>query len=512
MLGTRTKQVFAYGRRGHRIVNVSERREKDQSIDETCNEYNCKGLQQENAGAILSPTRPRVQRRRKRSSMQGDDTTSLQTKPSRATKKYFCKVDTRNRPPLTPIRLNSASPDRIPRALVRKVKPSRPKASPCTSLKPQSPIVAMDIILVDEAGRTVSQERRLSHPDVQTNITHASLRRNHLGSSRDTQPILISDESDTDASRPRKHYCARRRSNFRTVISSGESETEFETALRVRCPKPLGHERSGLPRVEVVVPPAPYRITREFTRPAQINLALQRKVPSQVPAQRHAHRILSPPIPHSLPEPKARPLTPIRHGSRGAIFQRTFPTPSTPTEADLSLELAQLDIADVTENGVPRWSQPSYLLPLLNECSQTSPFEFSAFIETFPFDPTVQSSDSEEAIRFQKIGEASFSEVFGIGDVVLKVIPIRNEEEFAYQGTAEMPALSDATDVLKEIIVTREIGGMCEGFVKLLKTYVMRGKYPTLFLELWDEYNNRKGSESVRPGKLYLMYRNALKQ
>ena len=511
MLGTRTKQVFAYGRRGHRIVNISERREKDQPIDETCNAYNCKGLQQENT-VILSPTRPRVQRRRKRSSMQGDGTTSVQKKPSRAAKKHLCKADTRNRPPLTPVRLNSASPDHIPRALVKKGKPSRLRAIPCTSLKPQSPIVAMDIILMDEGGRTVSQERRLSHPDVQTNITHVSLGRNHFGVSRNTQPIIISDESDTDASRPRKHNCARRKSNFCTVISSGESETESETTLRVRCPEPLGHERTGSLRVEVVVPPAPYRIAREFTRSVQINLALREKESPQVPKQRHIRRIPSPPIPHPFPGAKARPLTPIRRGSRGAIFQRTFVTPSTPTEADLSLELARLDIADVTEGGVQRWSQPSYLLPLLNECSQTSPFEFSAFIETFPFDPIVQSTDSDEAIRFQKIGEASFSEVFGIGDVVLKVIPICNEEELAYQDTAEMPALSDATDVLREIIVTREIGGMCKGFVKLLKTYVVRGRYPTLFLELWDEYNNRKGSESVRPGKLCSTYRNTLKQ
>ena len=501
MLGTRTKQVFAYGRRGHRIVNVSEHREKDQPVDDTCNAHNRKGLQRENA-VVLSPTRPRVQRRRKCSSIKDDVTIPLQTKPTGAMKKHLCKIDTPQRPPLTPIRLNSASPAQTSRALAKKVKRPPARAILCTSLKPQSPVVAMDIILMDEAGRTVSQERRLSHPDVQTNVTHASLRKDHLDAFRETQPIIISDGSDTETSQPQKRYGARRKPNTCAVPSLGESETESETTFRARCPKPLGREQSGSLRVEVVVPPAPYKIAREPTR--QLGM-YSTKAPSQVSTQRHIHPNLPPPIPRPLPVAKARPLTPIRRGSRGAIFQRTFSTPSTPTEVDLSLELAQLDIAAVTESGVQHRLQPNHLLPLLNECSQPVPFEFSAFIETFPFDPIVQSVDTDEIIRFQKIGEASFSEVFGIGDVVLKVIPIRNEDGLAYQGMAEIPALSDATDVLKEIIVTREIGGMCEGFVKLLKTYVVKGKYPTLLLELWDEYNNRKGSESVRPGELYLV-------
>ncbi|KAI0033754.1 hypothetical protein K488DRAFT_23698, partial [Vararia minispora EC-137] len=39
----------------------------------------------------------------------------------------------------------------------------------------------------------------------------------------------------------------------------------------------------------------------------------------------------------------------------------------------------------------------------------------------------------------------------------------------------------------------------CDGFIQLLRTYVVRGKYPSLLLDLWDDYNERKGSESVRP-------------
>lgn len=107
---------------------------------------------------------------------------------------------------------------------------------------------------------------------------------------------------------------------------------------------------------------------------------------------------------------------------------------------------------------------------------------------------------------FKKIGEASYSEVFGIGGVVLKIIPLRNESRAIdvkqhQKNDIEEPATSEAKDVRKEIIVTRAMGEVCDGFVKLLKAYVVRGRYPELLLRLWDEYNEVKGSESTRPGK-----------
>jgi serine/threonine-protein kinase haspin len=113
----------------------------------------------------------------------------------------------------------------------------------------------------------------------------------------------------------------------------------------------------------------------------------------------------------------------------------------------------------------------------------------------------VQPAEDDLDVEFRKIGEASFSEVFGIGDVVLKIIPLRDEER-NITNDSETPAPSDANDVLKEVIVTQTMGEMCSGFVKLLRTYVVRGRYPSLLLDLWDKYNERKGSESVRPGRM----------
>ena len=211
------------------------------------------------------------------------------------------------------------------------------------------------------------------------------------------------------------------------------------------------------------------------------------------------------------PIPKTRQLTPIRGGRNKRLFDPPSPpSPTTLTDFDLSMEFSDFSLESPSQTQDTYRSEfevPTYLKPLLEECHQETcgPHNFSAFIESFPFDPITSRGGIEDVdLTFRKIGEASYSEVFGIGDVVLKVIPIRDESEAGQSITPEEedgPAPSDAKDVRKEIIVTRAMGEVYNGFVKLLKNYVVRGRYPEVLLQLWDEYNERKGSESVRPGK-----------
>ncbi|KAL5527506.1 hypothetical protein ACEPAG_6307 [Sanghuangporus baumii] len=154
---------------------------------------------------------------------------------------------------------------------------------------------------------------------------------------------------------------------------------------------------------------------------------------------------------------------------------------------------------------------PSFLRPLLSECGQLATFDFESFIETFPADPIIGFSghsilpESGSCVSFDsylKVGEASYSEVFGIGNVVLKIIPLFDEEnDVSDTWTAEWdsPPVSEVQDVLKEVVVTRAMGEICKGFIKLLKAHVVQGSYPQSLLGLWDKYCSTKGSESVRP-------------
>ena len=124
-------------------------------------------------------------------------------------------------------------------------------------------------------------------------------------------------------------------------------------------------------------------------------------------------------------------------------------------------------------------------------------------------DPIVSFSDAnfgdaDHCQTYEKVGEASYSEVFGIGNIVLKIIPLLNEEmdaSLTWTSPKESPPVSEVGDVLKEILVTRAMGEMCKGFIKLLKAHVVQGPYPTSLIEQWDKYDALKGSESARPGQ-----------
>lgn len=120
-----------------------------------------------------------------------------------------------------------------------------------------------------------------------------------------------------------------------------------------------------------------------------------------------------------------------------------------------------------TKNVLPPELQ--YLSALLAECSQEAPRSFDEFIEGFPSNDTFRQHSAAD-LAFRKIGEASYSEVFAIGDVVLKVIPLRNETmaSQASNDDVDWPCESDCKDVLQEIKVTRELGNTCPGFIKLL--------------------------------------------
>jgi serine/threonine-protein kinase haspin len=368
---------------------------------------------------------------------------------------------------------------------------------------PKSPDVNMDIIVIDEAGRRVSQERRVSKTNVQVNqrttLHPGPATRRHATA---TDAIVVSDSDDSDGS---ILGIKRRAKWWRKVSSSSDEEDCVESPIRstsfltssgsntnrndtTETAVATDHLKPSTPRHSSHLSPTTFPKTHFYVE------IVKPRPPALLRSQ---HQELTPY--DSPPQPlrsKARQLTPIRR--KGSAFPQLPPSPSTITDTDISIDLANFTLSSTPIDNDAFSNQPPHLIPLLDECGQEAPVEFSAFIEAFPVHPIVRSSCSGHA-TFQKIGEASYSEVFGIGDVVLKIIPIRNEEG-PDEIDVETHAPSDAKDVLKEIVVTRALGEMCNGFVNLLKTYVIRGKYPSLLLDLWDEYNQAKGSESVRPG------------
>ncbi|KLT41186.1 hypothetical protein CC85DRAFT_248103 [Cutaneotrichosporon oleaginosum] len=116
-----------------------------------------------------------------------------------------------------------------------------------------------------------------------------------------------------------------------------------------------------------------------------------------------------------------------------------------------------------------------------------------------------------------KVGEASYSEVFSVGDgdraVVVKVVPLLGKTGSSSKGktVAEFPDCSAVPDVVREIEITRRMsqtpGG---GFVEFLGAFVVEGTYPAQLLAEWDRYSDECGTENLRPDSFLPSQRYAL--
>ncbi|KAI9513258.1 hypothetical protein F5148DRAFT_1157337 [Russula earlei] len=473
MLGPRTKQVFSYGRRNRRVIN-----DKHDLFDAEDTKKSSGAIKENEPASTVLVTPLSGLRRREND----------QAYPSSLKR---CLSPTSIRQPLSSNSLNVSrrSPPSGPKKKARHS--GRKGAQP-----PRSPDVDLDIFVLDETGRRVSQERRVSKPNVRVNQrTVLNTRPERNRNSIATSAIVGSDCDDDDDSSPEIKQHSKR---WPKVMSSSDEEDVAGTPIRstacLASPRPDDLAKT-LVVTDFTKPLVAHSSRPNFITSPRSHFWVEIPTPRLPPLSRGYSQTLT--LYDSPPKPsKRRPLTPMRR--KGLSFSQLSPSPSTIT--DISLDLADLTLSSTSLESYTLPVQPPHLIHLLDECGQNAPVEFSAFIEAFPVHPVVRSSYPGHAV-FQKIGEASYSEVFGIGDVVIKIIPIRNEE-YPDKLELETPAPSDAKDVLNEIVVTRALGEMCNGFVNLLKTYVVRGRYPSLLLDLWDEYNRTKGSESVRPDML----------
>ncbi|KAG8717554.1 hypothetical protein FRC08_007237 [Ceratobasidium sp. 394] len=214
-----------------------------------------------------------------------------------------------------------------------------------------------------------------------------------------------------------------------------------------------------------------------------------------------------------IPGPSTRPvdkepmmelfgeLDELRHmySSDSSVFPLLTQSNATlPPTAPLSTSASHRNLPSLTD---PKISLRSNLTPTLRDlcstCDQQEPICFRNFVSTFSLDHA-HTGYPPPTPQWKKIGEASYSEVFRIGGVVMKVIPLRMSGEGVEQDL-DGPDKSEIKDVEKEIRMTRAMGEMNLGFIKLVRAHVARGTYPSKLLKLWDEYNKEFNSESVRP-------------
>ncbi len=204
MLGSRTKHVFAYGRRGHRVVNAYDdydRTSKDSDSSSTKRENDVPRSHLSEKGMKQSPISIKSC-----SSVQDSPLIPVK-KPKRSPKVAKVGVTSaKHKPilryPLGSIATNAPASPAIPPAVRAKRRQTVAKTS---SLIPQSPIVDVDIVVLDAHGRRVSQEHRTARVDVQANVlAPAPSKRAKMlprgaksgTANKKSEPIVVSSDSE----------------------------------------------------------------------------------------------------------------------------------------------------------------------------------------------------------------------------------------------------------------------------------------------------------------------------
>uniref|UniRef100_A0A3P8TJS7 Serine/threonine-protein kinase haspin n=1 Tax=Amphiprion percula TaxID=161767 RepID=A0A3P8TJS7_AMPPE len=103
-----------------------------------------------------------------------------------------------------------------------------------------------------------------------------------------------------------------------------------------------------------------------------------------------------------------------------------------------------------------------------------------------------------------KIGEGTFGEVFSTTNehtgFYFQIIPVEGSEKVNGENQKTLG------EILHEIIISKELSSLKEkhqnqthGFIGLNDLHCVRGCYPPDFLNAWDTFDQRKGSENDRP-------------
>uniref|UniRef100_V5E8T2 non-specific serine/threonine protein kinase n=2 Tax=Kalmanozyma brasiliensis (strain GHG001) TaxID=1365824 RepID=V5E8T2_KALBG len=186
------------------------------------------------------------------------------------------------------------------------------------------------------------------------------------------------------------------------------------------------------------------------------------------------------------------------------------------SEQDPALQLAAAvaDLAVADEDDAT--AIDDHLDGLLAAVSQAKPKAFSTVIQQLR-----ASKASTSQRRLEKIGEASYSEVFKISSsrsntsadsdrqeaLVLKIIPI-SSSSISNNDNEDLPYTSPAADVEREIRLMQLIGreaSVADSFVSLRAVHVVRGAYPAPLLQAWDRWDAKRrvrtgeGAENIRP-------------
>lgn len=148
----------------------------------------------------------------------------------------------------------------------------------------------------------------------------------------------------------------------------------------------------------------------------------------------------------------------------------------------------ELDSAEVQVDQTYREKTPAWLVQLLASCTLDHVIDFQDFVTKPP-----RAVARTGLMDWVKVGEASYSEVFRVGDTVVKIMPLadpstRGDE---IQAKSNWPMLSNVESVEREIKINASVDKI-DGFVGFKGAYVVRGSFPENLLVQWDLFHEER--------------------
>jgi hypothetical protein len=185
---------------------------------------------------------------------------------------------------------------------------------------------------------------------------------------------------------------------------------------------------------------------------------------------------------------------PVRRGEGQKRLRRRVLSSSEGSSVEENREEQDVVLASLAKLSVESNPGENHLADALRVCDQSTPHNFATFIDTHRIASTSVKSKKQTAQvpanrnRFQKLGEASYSEVFGVysassssldevPEAVMKVVPLalvlsdkpsrRSTTSSASHDDDGLLCLTEMQDIVKEIELTRLMNGIHDCFVNL---------------------------------------------
>ncbi|PWN36843.1 uncharacterized protein FA14DRAFT_159171 [Meira miltonrushii] len=195
--------------------------------------------------------------------------------------------------------------------------------------------------------------------------------------------------------------------------------------------------------------------------------------------------------------------------SRPIVIASSASSSTSSDEAETSIQNQDGDLSGITNQlqsllQIKDTRDTEPLTTLLSVCNQKAPQRFDDCLD--------EMEKQGNGSKWKKIGEATYSEVFGLANsgMVLKVIPLAYKGDQIEQSDLEtsiaesesnIPEQSQLADLQREIEMTRGVSDANEAFVKIHRASIVRGTYSDRLLRAWDQRVKQKSDQNARPDR-----------